>query len=272
MENKSYSQIIGSANAPYINRLARECGLAANFSAETSPSLPNYIAMTSGSTQGITDDGPPSVHRLTVPSIFSQTGNQWRGLAESMPSNCFQTDSGLYAVRHNPAAYYGNISGACSKQDLPLTRTVRLDARFTFVAPNLCNDMHACPTTGDDEIAQTRLGDKWLAGWLPGVLSSRNYVSRSTAIFVTWDESAGAGEHVATVVISPSTPRGAVSRQLFNHYSLLRTTEEMLGLRGRLGNAASAASMRSAFHALHARGEIHGRSPTQRAVGVPGPA
>ena len=66
-EEQAYSQIIGSANAPYINRVANKCGLATNFYAEAHPSLPNYIAMTSGSTQGITDDSGPSSHPLSVP-------------------------------------------------------------------------------------------------------------------------------------------------------------------------------------------------------------
>ena len=78
MENRSYSEVIGSSDAPYVNRLAHECGLAANFSAESHPSLPNYVAMTSGSTQGIGDDGDPSQHRLAVPSIFSELGSGWR--------------------------------------------------------------------------------------------------------------------------------------------------------------------------------------------------
>ena len=55
--------------------------------------------------------------------------------------------------------------------------------------------------------------------------------------------------HIATVVVAPTTPAGARSATLFNHYSLLRTTEELLGLPGRLGHAgdASTASMRAAF-------------------------
>ena len=64
MENHAYGQIIGSSDAPYLNKLAGQAGLATNFYAEAHPSLPNYIAMTSGSTQGITDDNPPADHPL----------------------------------------------------------------------------------------------------------------------------------------------------------------------------------------------------------------
>src|ERR687886_3007366 len=89
MENHAYNQIIGSSSAPYINSLANQCGSATNFKAITHPSLPNYIAMTSGSTQGVTDDNGPSSHPLNAPSIFSQLpAGQSRSLQESMRSNC----------------------------------------------------------------------------------------------------------------------------------------------------------------------------------------
>lgn len=91
-ENHSYGQIIGASDAPYINQLASQHGLASNFYAESHPSLPNYIAMTSGSTQGIGDDDLPAAHRLDVPSIFGLLpGGGSRSLQESMPSNCLQT-------------------------------------------------------------------------------------------------------------------------------------------------------------------------------------
>jgi hypothetical protein len=239
MENHSYSQIIGSSSAPYINQIAGECGLATNYFAISHPSLPNYIALTSGSTQGITDDNPPSSHPLNVPSIFSQLdpGN-WRSLEESMPSNCAQSDSGEYAVRHNPAAYYTNLTD-CSTLDVPLGATPDLSAKFTFITPNLIDDMH------DGTIQQ---GDTWLSTFLPQVLSSAEYVAGRTAVYITWDEDDGSsGNHVATIVIAPSVTPGMQSATMFNHYSMLRTTEEQLGL-GLLANAATATSMRSAFN------------------------
>jgi hypothetical protein len=247
MENKTYSQVIGSANAPYINGIARQCGLATQFFAEAHPSLPNYIAMTSGSTQGITDDSDPSAHPLSVPSIFSQLGSGWRSLEESMPSNCDLFNSGLYAVRHNPAAYYINIRTQCAIQDVPLTDPPNLSARFTFITPNLCNDMHSCPTASTID-AEVKNGDAWLATWLPKIFASPEYRSGSTAVFLTWDEDDfNDAQHIPTLVMSPSVRSGTSSSATFNHYSLLRTTEEMLGLGAFLGNAASAASMRAAF-------------------------
>jgi phosphatidylinositol-3-phosphatase len=239
-ENHSYSQIIGSSSAPYINQLANDCGLATNFHAETHPSLPNYIAMTSGSTQGITDDGGPSSHPLNVPSIFSQLpGGGSRSLQQSMPLNCLRSNSGQYAVRHNPEAYYTNLGTDCATFDVPLASPPDISARFTFVTPNLCNDMHDCSVA---------TGDAWLSTFLPTILSSSEYRSGSTAVFITWDEDNGSeGNRVATIVLSPTTPVGARSATAFNHYSMLRTTEELLGIDTYLGGAATAPSMLAPF-------------------------
>jgi phosphatidylinositol-3-phosphatase len=238
MENQSYSGVIGSRAAPYINRLAGSCGLATRFSAEAHPSLPNYIAMTSGSTQGITNDDGPGAHRLGAPSIFSQLGPGWRALEESMPRACAGANSGEYAVRHNPAAYYTRVRAQCAAQDVPLRGARAVTARFTFVTPNLCHDMHSCPV---------RQGDRWLAGWLPSLLRTPQYRSGSMVVFITWDEDDGAArQHIPTLVISRHTRARTRSATRFDHYSLLATTEQILGL-PRLGAAARAASMRGGF-------------------------
>src|SRR5579863_8508543 len=94
LENQGYS-VVGSPSAPYFNGLINRCALATNDFAISHPSLPNYIALTSGSTQGIADDGEPSTHPLAVPSIFSQLGSNWRGLIESMPGHCNHVTSGV---------------------------------------------------------------------------------------------------------------------------------------------------------------------------------
>jgi hypothetical protein len=248
MENKSLAQVVGAPAAPYITRLARACGLAARFFAEAHPSLPNYVAMTSGSTQRIADDDDPAAHRLAVPSVFSLLRGSWTALQESMPSPCRRSDAGLYAVRHDPAAYYTSIRSSCARRDLPLRRRLDLRARFTFITPNLCDDMHACPGALDER-AQVANGDRWLGRWLPRILGSREYRSGGTVVFVTWDEDDGASrQHVPTLVVSPYTRPRTRSLRRFDHYSLLRTSEQLLGLRPLLGRAAHAASMRHAFH------------------------
>jgi hypothetical protein len=205
--------------------------------AEAHPSLPNYIAMTSGSTQGITDDNGPASHLLSVGSIFSQLGTKARSLEESMPSNCDKSSSGEYAVRHNPEAYYTNLGTACGTNDVPLTATPDFSAAFTFVTPNLIDDMH------DGTIAD---GDNWLKGFVPKVLASSQYKAGTLALFITWDEDdSSSTNHIPTIVISPTTSHISTGTR-FTHYSMLRTTEEMLGL-PLLGAAASASSMRATF-------------------------
>jgi len=248
MENHAYSEIIGSSSAPYINSLANACGLATNYNAVTHPSLPNYIAATSGNTWGIADDNPPSSHPLAVSSLFEQA-RPAGSYQEDMPSNCALTSSGRYAVKHNPEAYYTNIRTACATDNVPMGTpssgafVTALNAgtlpRFSFVTPNLCNDMHDCSVA---------TGDAWLQSWVPKITASPSYQSGDTVLVVTWDEDdSSAGNHIPAIVVSPYTRAGTTSGTAFTHYSLLRTTEELLGITTYLGTASTAASMRSAF-------------------------
>jgi hypothetical protein len=244
MENHSFDQIIGSSDAPYINQLAGQHGLAANFYAESHPSLPNYIAMTSGGSQGISDDNDPDAHPLDVPSLFSLLpGGASRSLEESMPSNCYRSDSGQYAVRHNPQAYYTNLGGDCAAYNVPLGDPPDLSARFTFVTPNLIHDMH------DGTVAD---GDTWLSTFMPKVLSSPEYSAGRTAVFLTWDEDGsilGTGDnHIPTLVIAPSVAPGTRVTDRLDHYAMLRATQEMLGVTPLLGSAAGAADLRTPFN------------------------
>ena len=239
MENKSYGDIIGSSSAPYGNQLAQHCGLATSYFGVSHPSLPNYLAATSGSTWGISDDNPPSSHPLQVSSIFGQIGSS-ASYEESMPSNCDLTDSYPYAVKHNPEAYYVPVRTACQSKDVPLDA---FDANalpaFSFVTPNLCNDMHDCSVA---------TGDAWLQSFIPRILSSADYQAGKTAIFLTWDEDDNSSNNqVPMIVLSEYTAPGTRSGTGFDHYALLRTTEELLGV-GFLGGAAAATDMRPSFH------------------------
>ena len=238
MENKDYSSVIGSGGAPYINRLAHRYGLATNYSAISHPSLPNYIALSSGSTQGVSDDSGPSSHRLSAPSIFSQLpGGASRSLEQGMPSNCAKDDSGGYAVRHNPEVYYTHLGAACGRYDVPFGAKPNLSARFTFVTPNVTNDMH------DGSIQD---GDRFLQSYVPALMATPQYRAGNTVIFIVWDENeGGSGNQVPCIVISPYT-HGVRDGTPYSHYSLLRTTESLLGLPS-LGGARSATSMRGKF-------------------------
>jgi len=128
MENHSYGDIIGSSQAPYINSVAAECGLATNYHNVSHPSLPNYVAGTSGlalsSLKSFDNDCNPSKRCSTsAASIFGQ-GESWKAYEESMPSNCAASNSGEYAVRHNPPPYFTSLSG-CSSFDVPTPSSPR---------------------------------------------------------------------------------------------------------------------------------------------------
>ena len=255
MENKPYEAIVGSPNAPYENELATGCGLATNYHAVTHPSLPNYIAATSGGTQGITDDANPSSHPLDTSSIYSQVkaaGKTWRDYEESSPGGCPQTSSGQYAVRHDPATYYTGVRTDCAAWDVPLgtptSGALAADLAndslpaFAFVTPNLCNDTHDCPV---------RTGDDWLRAWVPSIVASPAYRSGTTVLVITWDEDDGsATNHVAAIVVAPSVRPGTSSATAFDHYALLKSTEQLLGITTFLGHAAdpTTASMLAAFN------------------------
>jgi hypothetical protein len=251
MENKAAGDVLGSPSAPGETALAHACASASDYRAYTHPSLPNYLALTSGSAHGVRDDAGPAAHPISGPSLFSElagAGSSWGVYAESMPSPCFGTAAGTYAVKHNPAVYYTDLRATCARYDVPLgtpssgtfadgLRTGTLPA-FSLVVPNTCNDTHDCPVA---------TGDAWLTTWLRTILDSPTYRAGRTAVFVTWDEDdSSSGNRVALIAVAPSVRPGTVTAGAFGHLSLLHTTQQLLGLDPLL--APSAPSMRAALH------------------------
>jgi hypothetical protein len=250
MENHPETEIRDSPQAPYLNRLIRECATASNYAAVGSPSLPNYVGATAGSTFGIKDDADPRSHPLEADNLFRQVrsnGGTAKSYEESMPTNCSLEGSGRYAVKHNPEAYFTDAAdrAACARDNVPLGEISQGElsddlARdtlptFAFITPDLCNDTHDCPIA---------TGDKWLAQWMPAILGSRAYMSATMAVIVVYDEPAP----MPNVFIAPSVVPGTTTPDSFNHYSLLRATEEMLGIDLFLGAAQSSSGLRNAIH------------------------
>ena len=243
MENHTWASVIGSSSAPYISSLAHECGTDSNYASVGSPSLPNYLGATSGSTQGVGDDGDPGDHSFAVDNLFRQVraaGGSERSFVESMPGSCDLVSQGSYAAKHNPAVYYDGPGDrvACQADDVSFSgfSAVLASGRlptFTSITPNICDDMHDCSVA---------VGNQWLATWVPRILATSSYESGTTALFIVWDEPTP----IANVVVAPSVRPGTVSGAAVDHYSLLRATEEMLGL-PLLGNANSAPSLRKVF-------------------------
>jgi phospholipase C len=250
MENHTASSVLASDEAPFERSLATACGSADHYHSVGSPSLPNYLAAVTGSTHGVHDDGSPGSHQITGDNVFRQVtaaGGTARSYEEAMATNCQQGGGGRYAVKHNPQAYLSDAPdrAACQRDDVPLGETSSgaliddLDAgrlpTFSFVTPDLCNDTHDCAVA---------VGDAWLRDWIGVIVSSSTYAAHRTAVFVVWDEPTP----MPLLVVSPTTPGGATSSEPFDHYSLLRTTEELLGLPTSLGAASTAASLRATYH------------------------
>ncbi len=268
-ENTSYSGIVGSSSAPYINSVISSCGLATNYHAITHHSLPNYIGLTNGADLGalmpyVDDCDPGPGCQADGTSIFTQIS--WRSYEESMPSPCDSSDSGYYAVRHNPAVYFRGLAN-CASNDVALgslghssllrdfSRETTAPA-FSMVTPNLCHDMHGADGCPGDLV---RAGDDWLRAWLPRITATRVYRSHDVALLIVWDEgdtgdtgqacalSNADGCQVPAIVVAPSVRRRTRVTALLNHYSVLKTAEDLLGV-PELGLAQTARSMVRAFN------------------------
>jgi phosphatidylinositol-3-phosphatase len=242
MENEEYGDIIGSRATPYINALARRYALATGMYAISHPSLPNYLALTGGSTFGITSDCTDcSVSASNLADQLDSGRISWKAYMEDLPHPCFTGASAAnYAKKHDPFMYFRDLAGnpvRCSRV-VPLTalqadERARSLPRFIWITPNLCHDMHDCdPATGD----------RFLARLVPSLLRQ---LGRGGLLFITWDEGSSdnvccrlaAGGHVATIVAGPGARPGARQRTPVDHYSVLQTIDDLFGL-SRLRNAA----------------------------------
>jgi phospholipase C len=227
MENRSCDAVIGSRDAPYLNRLARRSAFASRSFALTSPSLPNYLGLTGGSTFGITTDCTSCRIRATnLVDELERAHVSWKAYMEGMPAPCYRgTQAGLYVKRHNPFAYYVDVASRSSRcrRVVPFTQ-LRADLarralpRFVWITPNICHDMHSCPV---------REGDRFLSGLVPEL---QRAVGPRGAIVVTWDEGGAFGRQIPTIVAGPAARAGARSSVAYDHYSLLRTIEDAFGL------------------------------------------
>jgi acid phosphatase len=250
MENHEYGSIIGSSAAPYINSLANNYGLATNYYGASHPSLPNYLALTAGSTFGITSDCTTCyVNSTNIADQVEASGRSWKAYMEDMPSPCYLGASyNNYAMKHNPFVYFDDIRNnptRCAAHVVPFS-TFSGDMssgnvpNFVWITPNLCNDMHDCSVS---------TGDAWLRSVVPTITASSAF-RNGGALFITWDEgstNAGCcgdayGGHVATLVISPRAIAGYRSTVAEDHYGLLRTIEDAFRL-SHLNAAASSANV-----------------------------
>jgi hypothetical protein len=250
MENEESTAIVGNSSAPYINSLIRQYGLAASYYAVAHPSEPNYLALWSGSTQGVTDDGTYNLSGKNVVDELEAKGKTWKVFAQNVPLNCYtgatasggEDGAGTYARKHEPAISFTDISGSAARC-ANITDFTHFDpaaADVAFIVPNLCNDMHDCSIA---------TGDSFLQGFVPQILNSAAW-QQGGVLFLTWDEgttNTNGGGQVATVVISKAVSAGFQSSTSHDHYSLLHTVENAWGL-SCLNNTCTANDLREFFH------------------------
>jgi acid phosphatase len=226
MENRSAAEAL---SGPYTAQLGRTYGEALDYHAVAHPSLPNYLALTSGSTWGVTDDGYHRLPEAGLGSELTQAGVSWRAYMEGMTGTCL-TSPYPYALKHDPFAYYG---GACPPNVVPLTRLaadLAAPPRLVWITPGLCHDGHDC---------STGVADAWLASILPAIFASAAWRDGGV-LFLTWDEDDGSEANQVLTIVAASGTSHRVSQAPYSHYSLLATVCRLLGVRapGKAGSAA----------------------------------
>ena len=231
MENHSVDEALST---PFTASLASQYGFAQNYHAVAHPSVPNYLALTSGTTWGFEDDSYHVLPKNDLGSQLTRAGVSWRAYMEGLgDAGCLRSPV-PYDPGHNPFAYYG---GQCPANVVPLTELEGdlsgATPRFIWITPDMCHDTHSC---------RVSVGDQWLRQEVGLITASAAWKSGGV-LFITWDEDDGSQDNrVATIVVAPGVSH-RTSSQLYTHYSLLASVEDLLGV-GRLGQAASAKPMR----------------------------
>jgi acid phosphatase len=227
-ENHSYSQVIGSSSAPYLNQLAQQGALFTNSFAITHPSQPNYIALFSGSTHGLTDDSCP--HTFSGPDLGSQlsgSGYSFTGYSESLPSAGFTgcTDpwwnswAPPYARKHAPWTNFTDVPASSNQPFASFPSNYNQLPTVSFVIPNELDDMHS---------GTVQQADTWLQHNLDGYVQWAQ--THNSLLIVTWDEDNDTSvNQIPTILVGGVVKPGRYSEHI-NHYTVLRTIEAMYNL------------------------------------------
>ena len=276
MENHNWTgdspiNIKANPAAPYINyTLLPMASYANNYNNPPGyhPSLPNYLWMEAGTNFGIHDDGSPYQHHQSnrdhLVKLLENAGISWRAYDEDISgSTCPLTSSGpkdpngnlLYAPRHNPFVYFDDQTGTLNSRSVTCIDHIRpysqlatdlsrnTVARYNFITPNLCDDMH--DSCAGDPITH---GDEWLKKNVPAILNSTSYRSGG-ALFIVWDEAAKGDGPIPLILLSPFAKGNHYSNSLYyTHSSLLRTLQEIFGVYPLIRDAANRRDLGDLFH------------------------
>jgi phosphatidylinositol-3-phosphatase len=262
MENHNWSDISGSSSAPFINSLLAEGAHCEGYTNPKGihPSEPNYLWLEAGTNFGVANDNPPSAnHQATdkhLTALLNSAGVSWRAYQEDIDGKqCPLSATKNYAPKHDPFIFFDDNTGGlepndpgCIAHNRPYTElegdlAAGTAARYNFITPNLCSDMHNKCSPLNDSILQ---GDQWLAAEVPKIQASEAYKDGGV-IFITWDESEKGDFPIGMIVLSPLAKPGHVSTKAYTHSSTLRTLQEIFAVKPLLGGAASADDLSELF-------------------------
>ena len=249
MENHSEDQIIGNANAPYINSLIAHGGVGfSDAHGVTHPSQPNYIALFSGSAQGVTDDSCPQEF-TDIDNLGSQliaAGFSFVGYSENMPSagftGCDEGGSKLYRRKHNPWVDFNNVPDASNQPFSSFPADFATLPDVAIVVPNMCNDMHDC---------SVNTGDTWMQDNMDAYVQWAT--THDSLLILTWDEDDFTVDNHIPLIFAGADLVPDTYAETVDHYSILRMLEDMYGLTP-LGGAASRAQITDVWDDLFADG------------------
>ena len=230
MENHSKAEALTGQN---IAGLAARFGIAESYHAVAHPSVPNYLALTSGSTWGVTDDSYHLLPKQDIGTELSAAGLSWRAYMDGLTSAGCLNSPLPYDPGHNPFAFYG---GGCPSNVVPIADLApdlaSSTPRFVWIGPDRCHDTHDCSVTA---------GDSWLGGVVALITSSAAWKSDGV-LFITWDEDDGSTANNVLALVIASGVGHKASTRAYTHYSLLATVEDLLGV-ARLGETKQASPM-----------------------------
>jgi hypothetical protein len=237
LENTDYSKAL---KQPFLAELAKGGALLTNYDAVAHPSYPNYLALTSGSTQGRKSDNVIRIDSRNIADLLEAKGKTWKNYAEDHPGDCRLKGIAKYAPKHIPFLSYADIqdnSERCAAHIVDASQLLT-DVQngtlpdYSFYTPNMNNDGHDTNAT---------YASKWLQGAFGPLLQDPKFIGE-TLFIVTFDEDDNlfGANQVYTVLYGPSVIAGSTSDTKLNHYSLLRTIEDTLGL-GTLGQSDASA-------------------------------
>ena len=267
MENHDWSNIRGNVSAPYINdTLLPMASHAEQYRNPPGnhPSEPNYLWLEGGTNFGIHDDNSPASNHQTTTrhlvSLLNAAGVSWKAYQEDISGTaCPLTDQGSYVVKHDPFVFFDDVTGSNNPADAYCIAHVRpyselatdlsnnTVARYNFITPNVCHDMHDSCAPLNDEVKQ---GDAWLSTQVPKILASQPYAAKGV-LFITWDEAETGDGPIGMIVLSQVAKGGGYSNRIqYTHSSTLRTVEEIFGVSPLLGGAANATDLSDLFVSL----------------------